>query len=115
MGAKVMRTQILNLLESRFDYQSARNVLSNWRKGKGIKDDIAEWNAADVHDLAAYLESSAENSGELADKIRRLTNGAEPVALEAAPEEVDSGEEAEEESSPDAKTEKKDGKRKKKR
>ena len=38
MGAS--KTQVMNLLEMRFDYQSARNVLVNWRKAAGIKDDI---------------------------------------------------------------------------
>ena len=35
MGAT--KTQITNLLEMRFDYQSARNVLNNWRKFAQIK------------------------------------------------------------------------------
>ena len=55
MGAS--KTHVLNLLEMRFDYVSARNVWNNWRKADKRKDDPEELSDADLKSLHKYLES----------------------------------------------------------
>lgn len=70
MGAN--NTQIMNLLEMRFDYQSARNVLNNWRKLNGIKGEPEELDDAQLKSFLIYLKEEAPAAMRLQDSIERL-------------------------------------------
>lgn len=86
MAARVSKTDVLNRLEMRFDYQSARNVLNNWRKSTGSRED-GDLEVTDVAALADYLEEEHENVADVAAALRRVTGGAKPAASSApAPE-----------------------------
>ncbi len=68
----VSRTHITNLLEMRFDFLSARNVLNNWRKSAGIKEDIDEFEDNNLKSLLAYLKENAPDAKRVLDAIDRL-------------------------------------------
>ena len=70
MGAS--KTQIMNYLEMRYDYLSARNVLSNWRKTAGIKDEIEELDDCHLKNLLEYLKSTASDATRVHAAIERL-------------------------------------------
>ena len=94
MGAS--KTQITNYLEMRFDYQSARNVLVNWRKSAKIKDDIDSFDDNQLRSLLDYLKENAADATRVHAAIERciLSHDApvshepvvEPVVEEPAPE-----------------------------
>ncbi len=80
MGAT--KTQVMNLLELRYDYQSARNVLVNWRKAAGIKDDSENLDDAQLRCLLAYLknnESAAERVYAAIERLILTDNGEMPA------------------------------------
>ena len=68
----VSKTHITNLLEMRFDYLSARNVINNWRKIAGIKDDIDDFDDNSLKSLLAYLKDDAPDAKRVHDAIERL-------------------------------------------
>lgn len=70
MAARVSKTDVLNRLEMRFDYQSARNVLNNWRKSTGSRED-GDLEVTDVAALADYLEEEHENVADVAARASR--------------------------------------------
>lgn len=70
MGAT--KSHILNLLEMRFDFQSARNVLNNWKKFAQIKDDADELNDDKLKSLLAYLQNNAPDATRVLAAIERL-------------------------------------------
>ena len=86
MGAS--KTQITNYLEMRFDYQSARNVLVNWRKSAKIKDDLDSFDDNHLRSLLDYLKENAADATRVHAAIERciLSQDAaehhEPVAEE---------------------------------
>ena len=85
MAATVTKTHVLNLLEMRFDYQSARNVLTNWRKSAGIKEDPAEFGAVEVGALADYVEAHNEGASDVAGAVRRAASVKAVEPVKAAP------------------------------
>ena len=70
MGAS--KTQIMNYLEMRFDYQSARNVLNNWRRTVGIKDELESLDDCQLKCLLAYLKTNAADATRVHAAIERL-------------------------------------------
>ncbi len=68
----VSKTHITNLLEMRFDFLSARNVLNNWRKLAGIKEDIEDFDDNSLKSLLAYLKDDAPDAKRVHDAIERL-------------------------------------------
>lgn len=80
MGAT--KSHILNLLEMRFDFQSARNVLNNWRKFAQIKDDSDDLNDDKLKSLLAYLQNNAPDATRVMAAVERLilANDVEPNA-----------------------------------
>ncbi len=85
MAATVTKTHVLNLLEMRFDYQSARNVLTNWRKGAGMKEDPAELGAVEVSALADYIESNNEGASGVATAVRNAATAQDAKPVKAVP------------------------------
>lgn len=70
MGAS--KTQIMNYLEMRFDYQSARNVMYNWRKTAGIKDELESLDDNHLKCLLSYLKANAADATRVHAAIERL-------------------------------------------
>ena len=70
MGAT--KTQITNLLEMRFDYQSARNVLNNWRKFAQIKEDPDPMTDVQLVSLLEYLKANAPDAARVHAAVERL-------------------------------------------
>ena len=70
MSANKLR--ITNILELRFDYVSARNVLANWRKLNGIKDDVEEFGDAELSSLLKYLKDEAPDAGRVIAAVEGL-------------------------------------------
>ena len=68
----VSKTHITNLLEMRFDFLSARNVLNNWRKSAGIKEDIDDFDDNSLKSLLAYLKENAPDAKRVQDAVERL-------------------------------------------
>ena len=68
----VSKTHITNLLEMRFDFLSARNVLNNWRKSVGIKEDIDDFDDNSLKSLLAYLKENAPDAKRVQDAVERL-------------------------------------------
>ena len=68
----VSKTHITNLLEMRFDFLSARNVLNNWRKSAGIKEDIDDFDDNNLKSLLAYLKENAPDAKRVQDAVERL-------------------------------------------
>ena len=110
MAATVSKDDVLNRLEIRYDYQSSRNVLNNWRKAVGLKEEAPSFSVDDVNSLADYLEALAEDTNEVADSIRRLV-----VVEEKAPEKEEPKKEVPEVKEEPEKKEDKKGKKKKKK
>ena len=99
MGAS--KTQITNYLEMRYDYQSARNVLVNWRKAAKIKDDLDSFDDNQLRSLLDYLKENASEATRVHEAIERLilSHGSKsvrekPVVAEPAPVEAPVVEEA---------------------
>ncbi len=109
MAATVTKTHVLNLLEMRFDYQSARNVVTNWRKGAGLKGDPADYGMGELSALADYIEANNEGASSVATAVRKAVSAEapEPVKAVAKPAPVP-------EKKGDRKAEDKDRKKKKK-
>ena len=70
MSANKLR--ITNILELRFDYVSARNVLANWRKLNGIKDEVEEFGDAELSSLLKYLKAEAPDAGRVIAAVEGL-------------------------------------------
>ncbi len=70
MGAT--KTQITNLLEMRYDYQSARNVLNNWRKFAQIKEDVDPMTDTHLVSLLEYLKANAPEACRVHAAVERL-------------------------------------------
>lgn len=70
MGAS--KTQITNFLEMRYDYQSARNVLVNWRKAAKIKEDLDSFDDNQLRSLLDYLKENASEATRVHAAIERL-------------------------------------------
>jgi len=70
MGAA--KTHITNLIEMRFDYQSARNILQNWRKLNGIKEEPEVYDDAHLASLLEYLKEEAKDAARVHAAIERL-------------------------------------------
>ncbi len=70
MGAT--KTQITNLLEMRYDYQSARNVLNNWRKFAQIKEDVDPMTDTHLVSLLDYLKANAPEACRVHAAVERL-------------------------------------------
>ena len=70
--------RITNILEMRYDYISARNVLSNWRKLNGIKDEVENFGDAELSSLLQYLKTEAADAGRVISAVERLI--LQPVA-----------------------------------
>ena len=64
--------RITNILEMRYDYISARNVLSNWRKLNGIKDEVETFGDAELSSLLQYLKTEAPDAGRVISAVERL-------------------------------------------
>ncbi len=80
------KIRITNLLELRYDYMSARNVLNNWQKQSGIKEDLNDFSDAQIRSLVIYLKNNAPEASRTIGGLERLILNAdnEPV-VEAAP------------------------------
>ena len=86
MGAN--KTQITNYLEMRFDYQSARNVLVNWRKSAKIKEDLDSFDDNQLRSLLDYLKENAADATRVHAAIERcILSQDAPVSQEPACEE----------------------------
>ena len=83
MGAS--KTQIMNYLEMRFDYQSARNVMANWRKTAGIKEELETLNDCHLKCLLAYLKTNAAEATRVHAAIERLILNADGTDCCATP------------------------------
>lgn len=70
--------RITNILEMRYDYISARNVLANWRKLNGIKDEVENFGDAELSSLLQYLKTEAPDAGRVISAVERLI--LQPVA-----------------------------------
>ena len=70
--------RITNILEMRYDYISARNVLANWRKLNGIKDEVENFGDAELSSLLQYLKTEAADAGRVISAVERLI--LQPVA-----------------------------------
>lgn len=70
MGAT--KTQITNLLEMRFDYQSARNVFNNWRRFAQIKEDPDPISDVQLVSLLEYLKANAPDATRVHAAVERL-------------------------------------------
>ncbi|OIP44700.1 MAG: hypothetical protein AUK47_00550 [Deltaproteobacteria bacterium CG2_30_63_29] len=115
MAAKVPKADVINTLEKRFDYQSARNVFSNWRKSAGFKDDPAELDGSNLSGLADFIEGLGDNTASLAGSLRAAAakgGGVKEVAVAVA---VPSSNEPEPEEQDDPKEDRKDDKKKRKK
>ncbi len=80
------QTHIMNLLEMRFDYQSARNVFANWCKSSSIKSEPVSLDDAQLKSLLAYLTTNAPEAKRVHGAIERLilnTKDDAPVAVDA--------------------------------
>ena len=66
------KQRITNILELRFDYVSARNVLANWRKLNGIKDEVEDFGDAELSSLLNYLKSEAPDAGRVISAVEGL-------------------------------------------
>lgn len=66
------KTKVLNILEMRYDYQSSRNVLSNWRKAAGIRDDSDTLNDEALKSLLAYLKENAADAVRVHAAVERM-------------------------------------------
>lgn len=110
MAAKVSKADVINTLEKRFDYQSARNVFSNWRKTAGFKDDPAELDGSNLSALADFIEALGDNTADIAGDLRDAAKGGDAKQAPAAADTKSSKEPA-----PEEKDDKKDDKKKKKK
>ena len=70
--------RMTNILEMRYDYISARNVLANWRKLNGIKDEVENFGDAELSSLLQYLKTEAADAGRVISAVERLI--LQPVA-----------------------------------
>ncbi len=82
MGVSV--TQLYNLLEMRFDYQSARNTFNNWRKLAKIKDEPASLDDAQLKSLLGYLKEYAPDATRVHAAVDRLILARDEAQIETA-------------------------------
>ena len=82
MGVSV--TQLYNLLEMRFDYQSARNTFNNWRKLAKIKDEPASLDDAQLKSLLGYLKEYAPDATRVHPAVDRLLLARDEAQIEIA-------------------------------
>ena len=82
MGVSV--TQLYNLLEMRFDYQSARNTFNNWRKLAKIKDEPASLDDAQLKSLLGYLKEHAPVATRVHAAVDRLILARDEAQIETA-------------------------------
>ena len=82
MGVSV--TQLYNLLEMRFDYQSARNTFNNWRKLAKIKDAPASLDDAQLKSLLGYLKEYAPDATRVHAAVDRLILARDEAQIETA-------------------------------
>lgn len=82
MGVSV--TQLYNLLEMRFDYQSARNTFNNWRKLAKIKDEPASLDDAQLKSLLGYLKEYAPDATRVHAAVDRLILARDEAQIEIA-------------------------------
>ena len=90
MGAE--KTRVLNYLEMRYDFVSARNVLNNWMKTADVKDaDYLDDNA--LKSLLEYLKDNAADAARVHAAIERLILGGDdaPAAVDAPVDTADNG------------------------
>ena len=66
------KSKVLNILEMRYDYQSSRNVLNNWRKAANIRNDSETLNDEDLKSLLAYLKENAADAARVHSAIERM-------------------------------------------
>ena len=82
MGVSV--TQLYNLLEMRFDYQSARNTFNNWRKLAKIKDEPASLDDAQLKSLPGYLKEYAPDATRVHAAVDHLILARDAAQIETA-------------------------------
>ena len=82
MGVSV--PQLYNLLEMRFDYQSARNTFNNWRKLAKIKDEPASLDDAQLKSLLGYLKEYAPDATRVHAAVDRLILARDEAQIETA-------------------------------
>lgn len=88
MGAN--KTRVLNMMEMRYDYVSARNVFNNWRKEVGLKEDADFLDDNALKSLLEYLKNHAAEAGRVHAAIERLIlAGDEPQDAPAPVENVE--------------------------
>ncbi len=75
---------ILNLLETKFDYQSARNVLTNWQKAHTIKSLPTELDDEMLAQLVSYLKTEHAEHTALIGKVEALVLKATPAKSQSA-------------------------------
>ena len=84
MGAS--KTQVTNYLEMRFDYLSARNILINWRKSVGLRENIENFDDSQLKSLLAYLKENEAGAKRVHDAIERLIlSGGNTISSEPEP------------------------------
>ncbi len=66
------KNRVINYLELRFDYLSARNVLNNWRKVNNIKDEIESFDDAQLRSLVVYLQSQSVDAARTIAGLEKL-------------------------------------------
>lgn len=84
----VDKSHLLNLLEMRFDYQSARNILVNWRKSSSRKEELSDLNDEDLKSLLTYLRDNAPEATRVHTAIERLIlahDAPRDIALDTPP------------------------------
>ena len=89
MGAE--KTRVLSYLEMRYDFVSARNVLNNWMKTAGIKDDADYLDDNALKSLLGYLKDNAADAARVHAAIERLILGGDdaPAAVDAPADTAD--------------------------
>ena len=84
MSKPIPRSQILTILERRFDFQSARTVMVRVAKQCNLEDKEA-FEGDELESFCAALEDSATSIASTAETIRQLAEAAEE-APQKAPE-----------------------------
>ncbi len=99
------KSKVLNILEMRYDYMSSRNVLNNWRKAAGIREDSDSLNDEALKSLLAYLKENAADAVRVHGAIERMilakdTPEEAPAVVEEVKAEEAPAEEAKAEEAP---------------
>jgi hypothetical protein len=74
MSHKIAKDAVVKLLEGRYDFQSARNVLAHALKEAGVEDK-SEYSSEELDSLCGEIEKFATHVSELVEKLNALGKG----------------------------------------